>query len=445
MMYGYGGDFDDRPHDGNFSGDGIVFADGTESPKMQEVRYCYRNIEADIGMESALIRNRFMFTPTSAFDCVAILERNGRKIAEKKIDTDVLPQGEETVKLPFGKQMAGGEYAVTLSFRLKQDTLWARAGHEIAWDQFVYRIAEEPAETEYPPLRIVRGTHNLGVSGNGFALLFSMDQCRLISYRCGDREMLMEAPMPNFWRAPIDNDRGNGMPARYAQWKLASLYADPFLTKEIRRRNQEESYRILDDGSVEVRFIYGLPVRPAAECEVLYRIRPSGKVEVSMAYDPVKELGDMPEFSLMFRLNADYDQLKYYGLGPAENYCDRHEGARLGIWKTNAKENFTPYLRPQECGNRTGVRWAEVTDYKGRGIRFSGDGIEFSMLPWTPHEIENALHENELPPVQYTIVRVIKQQMGVGGDDSWGARTHDEYLLDVTKRIEFTFAFEPVL
>ena len=104
-----------------------------------------------------------------------------------------------------------------------------------------------------------------------------------------------------------------------------------------------------------------------------------------------------------------------------------------------------PYLVPQECGNRTGVRWAEVTDYRGRGIRFTGDGMEFSALPWTPHEIENAAHGYELPPVYSTVVRASLMQMGVAGDDSWGARTHDEYLIDVSKPLRFEFSFEGIV
>ena len=153
----------------------------------------------------------------------------------------------------------------------------------------------------------------------------------------------------------------------------------------------------------------------------------------------------MPVFGVGFRLDAEYDRIRYYGLGPWENYTDRREGARLGIFETTVRENMTPYLYPQECGNRTGVRWAEVTDFRGRGLRFRGDGMEWNALPWTAHEIENALHGDELPRPKYTVIRAAGQQMGVGGDDSWGARTHPEYLIDVSKKLEFRFSFEPVI
>ena len=151
----------------------------------------------------------------------------------------------------------------------------------------------------------------------------------------------------------------------------------------------------------------------------------------------------MPLFGVSFRMDADFDEVKYYGLGPEENYCDRKEGARLGIYTYSAGENMTPYLVPQECGNRTGVRWAEVTDFRGRGLKLTGEKMEFCALPWTAHEIENAAHGQELPVRQYTVVRAAGMQMGVGGDDSWGARTHEEYLIDVSRKMSFAFCLEP--
>ena len=147
---------------------------------------------------------------------------------------------------------------------------------------------------------------------------------------------------------------------------------------------------------------------------------------------------------MLLKMDADYDQIRYYGYGPNENYVDRREGARLGIFKTTAKENVSRYLVPQECGNRTGVRWAEVTDHRGRGLRFTSGAMEFSALPYTPHELENAMHDYELPPIHYTVIRANLQQMGVGGDDSWGARTHDEHLIDVKKPLSFTFSFKGI-
>ena len=194
---------------------------------------------------------------------------------------------------------------------------------------------------------------------------------------------------------------------------------------------------------MSVRYLYTLPTTPAAECTLTYTVYPCGTVAVDMDYTPVAGLSAMPEFGVMLRMSADCDQLRFYGEGPEETYADRRHGARLGVWHRSVKE-LPAYLKPQECGNHTGVRWAEVTDFRGRGPRFMGDGMSFSALPYTPHELENALHADELPSVQYTVVRASLMQMGVGGDDSWGAMTHDEYLLDVSKPLHFHFSFKGV-
>ena len=164
----------------------------------------------------------------------------------------------------------------------------------------------------------------------------------------------------------------------------------------------------------------------------------------TMLSDIVKELGDMPEFGVMFKVDADYNQVKWYGMGPEETYIDRCKGAKLGIYENKVEENMAKYLNPQECGNKTEVRWACVTDKKGRGLMFTGNYMNFSALPYTPHELESARHEFELPQVHYTVIRVSKQQMGIGGDDSWGARTHEEYLLSTKENMKFTFGFKGI-
>ena len=121
----------------------------------------------------------------------------------------------------------------------------------------------------------------------------------------------------------------------------------------------------------------------------------------------------MPEFGMMFKFNADYDRIRWYGLGPEETYADRQQGARLGIFEKTVEENFARYLVPQECGNHCGVRRLDLTDHRGRGVTFFGEDLSINVLPWTPHEIENAAHAYELPQVHYTVVRVALGQMGI--------------------------------
>ena len=437
----YGGDNGEMPHDGNFCGNGILYGDGQPSEKTQEVKYNYQNIAVDVTEAELRVKNRSLFTRTSEFDCVAILARDGVTVAEKSLETDVAPLDEAVLPNPFAGQTRGGEYAVTVSFRLKRDEQWAPRGYEVAFGQGAWQVAKPALRREYPALRVVEGMKNIGVHGEHFTALFGKMDGGLVNYRYGGIDLIRNVPMPNFWRAPTDNDRGNRLPQRAAQWKLASLYAAALPDMSTGFPNFSVPTERHEDGSVSLRFTYVLPTAPIARCALTYTVHPCGQVDVRLDYDPVEGLGSMPEFGVMFTLNADFDQVKYYGLGPDENYIDRREGARLGIWQRAVKDNMTRYLVPQECGNRTGVRWAEVTDYKGRGLRFTGDGMEFSALPYTPHELENARHSYELPPIHNTVVRCALMQMGIAGDDSWGARTHDEYLINVSKPLSFKFSF----
>ena len=439
----YGGDWDDRPTDGIFCGNGIVFADGRETPKLQEVKYNYQDIVVRPDAEKMEVINRHMFTSTAAFRCVAVLARDGKEIARREIETNVAPLSSAVYPLPFGKQTEPGEYTVTVSFRLREDKPWASEGFETAFGQGVWSVEEKEHICQHlsGELFFMNSPWNITVRGDHFSVQFSRLTGALTSYRWGDTEYLKGPLLPNFWRAPTNNDYGNRMPQRYAQWKIASQYCTAGFNPETSKKNAAVRPQQEADGSVTFTMTYDLPTKPAASCAVTYRVRPCGRVDVRMDYDPVKELGEMPEFGMITKLSADCDRVRFYGLGPEENYIDRREGARLGIWDYRAEENLTPYLLPQECGNRTGVRWAEVTDAKGQGLKLWLNGGEFSALPWTPHEIENAAHGYELPPVNYTVLKLSTRQMGIAGDDSWGARTHPEYLLDVSKPLRFEFSF----
>ena len=290
---------------------------------------------------------------------------------------------------------------------------------------------------------MIHGKNNIGVKGENFDCLFSELKGGLVSYRYAGKEMIEKLPLPNFWRAPVDNDYGSLATARYGQWKIASMYishkADESQTNLPPAVTVEEG-----ENTVTVRFTYYMPTTPRSRCGVAYTVYGDGTIETKLSYNPVQELPDMPEFGMMFTLNADYDRVEWYGLGPEETYADRKHGAKLGIYRNKAADNMAKYLVPQECGNKMGVRYAKVTDVKGRGLLFEGDELSFSVLPYTPHEIENAAHAYELPEVHYTIVRVALGQMGVGGDDSWGAPVHPEYHIPVDKPLEFKFRFRGI-
>ena len=449
----YGGDCGERPTDYNFSGNGIVYGgDRAPSPKMQEVKYNYQNISVDFDDGGFTVRNKNLFVDTDRFAAVAILLADGEVCAETPLSISVPPLAEKHFPLPselleimasresaaIALSRALPEFALTVSFRLREDTIWAAAGHEVAFGQKVFKRDFAPHRCT-APLTVVRGIWNVGVRGAHFTAQFSALRPGLTSYVWGGVERIEKIPMPNFWRAPTDNDCGNMMPQRYAQWKIASLYVTgqgegmPFYPKVEEREH-----------SVCVTFLYKMPTVPESGCELRYEVFGDGTVETTLSYKAVEGLGDMPEFGVLFKFSADLDRVIWYGLGPEESYADRQQGARLGVYEKKVADSLARYLVPQESGGHCGVRWAKVVDRKGRGMLFEGDGMFFSALPWTPHELENAAHSYELPEAHYTVVRAALGQMGVGGDDSWGAKTHPEYLLPAGKDLSFTFRFRGI-
>ena len=443
----YGGDFGDRPTDGDFSGNGICYGGEREaSPKMQEVKFNYQNISVDFDNDYIFtVTNKNLFVNTSVFDAFAILLADGEEVYRTKLQVSVPPMERASYEVPVTLKNSmidvEKEYCIVVSFVLKENTIWEKAGYEIAFGQHMIKkpVSEYSCDKS---VELVVGNGNILVRGENFKALFSRMNLGMVSYVYGGVEMLPNTiPLPNFWRTPTNNDSGNMMPQRYAQWKIASMY----VTTRENQRFADTSPRVeKNDNNIAITYTYFMPTTPQSSCEVTYRVFGDGTIETTLSYDPVKELGDMPEFGMMFKLDADYDTVKWYGLGPQETYADRQHGGKYGVYDNKVADNIAEYLVPQESGNKCSVRYARVMDKKGRGMLFFGDELSFSALPYTPHELENAAHHFELPPVHYTVVRVAKKQMGVGGDDSWGSHTHPEYLLDVSEKMEFTFCFRGI-
>ena len=443
----YGGDFGDRPTDGDFSGNGICYGGEREaSPKMQEVKFNYQNISVDFDSDYIFtVTNKNLFVNTSVFDAFAILLADGEEVYRTKLQISVPPMDRASYEVPVTLKNSmidvEKEYCIVVSFVLKENTIWEKAGYEIAFGQHMIKkpVSEYSCDKS---VELVVGNGNILVRGENFKALFSRMNLGMVSYVYGGVEMLPNTiPLPNFWRTPTNNDSGNMMPQRYAQWKIASMY----VTTRQDQRFADTSPRVdKNDNNIAITYTYFMPTTPQSSCEVTYRVFGDGTIETTLSYDPVKELGDMPEFGMMFKLDADYDTVKWYGLGPQETYEDRQHGGKYGVYENKVADNIAEYLVPQESGNKCRVRYAKVMDKKGRGMLFFGDELSFSALPYTPHELENAAHHFELPPVHYTVVRVAKKQMGVGGDDSWGSHTHPEYLLDVSEKMEFTFCFRGI-
>lgn len=433
----YGGDFGERPTDGNFSGNGLCFGDGAETPKLQEVKYNYQGIQITLDQGKALIWNKNLFTDTGAYDARLTLARDGREIWRGALSVSIPPETRETVALPLPETAEPGEYTATLSFHQKESTPWAERGYEVAFGQGVWQVAGAQKRPVCRPLTLIPGGFNLGVRGERFTVLFRLSDGALISYQSGGRELLQSPLRPSFWRAPTDNDLGCRMPARLGQWKLATQYGSGV-------SQMEEDRWYWQGESLVFPTRWQLPTVPAAECGVTYTVHPWGEVEVALDWPGVSGLPELPEFGVRLALDASYDQVTWYGNGPAECYWDRDRGAKLGIWKSTVQEQLVRYPRPQECGSHTGVRWVRVTDRQGRGLELRGDRMECSALPYTPEQLEAAEHDWELPPVTRTVLRPALARMGVGGDNSWGAQPLEQYRLPSGRPMRFVFSLTGV-
>ena len=415
----YGGDHDERATDYEFCGNGIVYADRKASPKAQEVKALYADIKLEPDEKGVKIINDSLFVSTGRYVLAYRLLKEDRCLYEAETETDVAPESEAYVNLTYPELPGTGEFIYEVSLRLKDDTLWAKAGHEISFGQYVKKTADK-AEEKTCPLEIIRGDVNIGVRGRGFTAMFSKAEGGIASLCYDGVEYITRTPKLTFWRALTDNDRGAKTGFDAAQWMTAGLF---YKLTDVDVQEQKDQ--------VCVTFEYLLPTVPQTKAYVSYRVTGDGKIHVHALYKGTDGLPEMPAFGMDMKLKARYDRVRYYGRGPEENYLDRREGARLGVYSYQAADNLSAYLFPQECG-----------DADGQGLRFETEGVPFenSVLPCSAYELEAATHREELPKAHYSWVRILESQMGVGGDDSWGAPVHEEYRLssDIDRNIKFT-------
>ncbi len=436
----YGGDYLDRPNDYNFCGNGLVYGDRTLTPKIQEIKGLYSDFKIFPDENGVLIKNKSLFKNINEYDLIWKILKNGEVIKCEKENLEVEPLSEKYLNLNILKYHDYSEYILEVSLVLKNDTLWAKAGHEISFGQFIYPInviKEENNNKEKNKeknIKIEKCTFNIGVIGDGFHFIFSKLTGTIVSMKFGGKEFIEKSIMPNFWRALTDNDIGSSMGQRYAQWKIASLYP-----KNISTEVKE------NDFGIEIKSNYLLATFPKTECTIIYKIYELGEINIELKYLGFKDISEMPCFGINLKIPKEYNNIIWYGNGPGETYLDRKTGARIGLFRENVKNSLSQYLIPQESGNKTDVRWFKILNNKNIGIEVRGvEPFEFSALPYTCHEIENASHIKELPPINYTVLNVNKIQMGVGGDDSWGAKTHDEFLIKSEKPLSLKFKIKPV-
>ncbi|PWG67072.1 beta-galactosidase [Bifidobacterium callitrichidarum] len=462
----YGGDFGDRPTDYEFSGNGIVFADRSVTPKAQEVKQLYANVRLVPDESGVTITNDNLFISTAGFRFTARVLVNGveRWHADYRFD---VPAG-ETQRLPIAFPRVtdlvplAGRFEVTYEVdqRLDAATDWAPAGYELAFGQYVATVSFDDglaagngdsanADGGFWPLAITaEDGFNAGIHTDYGEVLLSKTAGGMVSFVRDGREMVIRRPSLTTFRALVDNDRGYGSGFERAQWFAAGRYA------RVAGTSIERS-----DAGLRAVYRYELADAAHTPVTVTYEVDTALRVHLTAEYPGEADAATLPAFGIEWMLPAQYDRLRFYGLGPEETYADRLHGAKLGVFSRTAKQDFAPYLVPQETGNHEGVRWAEITDATGHGMRVtagavsgvgagsdlgsgSGEPFAMSLLPYSSLMIEEATHADELPPVRHTFLRLLAAQMGIGGDDTWGAPVHPEFQLPADRPLKLDVTLE---
>ena len=440
--WAYGGDYGPPgvPSDGNFLINGLVQPDRTPNPHFEEVRKVYQNIRirpVDVANGRIRIVNRHDFTDLAAFagswelsaDTKGVLARGdiGRL---KLAPHDSI---ELTLPVPPIDAAPGVEYYLRVEFRTRTEHPFLPAGWLAAWEQFRLPAYLRPPVVD-PSLGSMLQASETGdevrFEGEQFSIAFDRSTGLISSYRLRGAELITAGPAPNYWRAPTDNDYGNGMPVRQAMWREASRF------------RILESLDVQRESPSEVRVEATFRVPEAWGTHTLaYIVYGTGDVRITSRFVPDPEavagqlIPDLPRFGLRMRLGREFDRVTWYGRGPHENYQDRLTSAAVGVYEATAAELYYPYVRPQENGNRTETRWVAVRDESGLGLLIVGDPwLSWSALPFTQEDLDEGSrktgrHTFDLVARDFVSLNVDLAQMGVGGDNSWGAQPLEPYQL----------------
>jgi beta-galactosidase len=447
-FFAFGGDWGDNPNDGAFVADGIVTADRGHTGKAAEVKQIYQAVNASWAADgSVTLTNEYLFTNIREFDGSWTLSADGKVVQRGRLTRDqlnVAPLSSRTITVPYklpGTPAPGTEYFLQLSFTTKESTPWAKAGFEVAKQQLAVD-AHSPAVTPVPLAKVPAlayrdASGQVTVDGKDFSVTVDKDSGTITSYRAHGTRLITSGPVPNFWRAPTDNDHGNGQHTRNQTWRDAGTH----------RKVTGVSVRALGDRAVEIKVSGTLPTTTESTYTTTYTVFGNGEIKVDNTLHPgASSLPYIPEVGTILFLPRRLDRLHYYGRGPEENHWDRNNGTDVGLYSGTVAEQWTPYIRPQENGNKTDVRWAALTDRDGVGLLVSGEPLlEVNASHFTPEDLSNGVrHDYQLTPRDAVVLRVNHRQMGVGGDNSWGAHTHDEYKLFANRDYAYTYRLRPL-
>lgn len=454
-FWAFGGDYGppDVPSDTNFCCNGLVAPDRTPHPALREVKKVYqyvRFLPADPALSRVEVKNRHDFISLDGFELRFELLREGRRLASAAVPAPAVgPRSSRVITVPAAvlpKDRDAEQFLNVQAVRTRPAPGLPR-GHVAASEQFAFPVQKAPASERAlpgaaagrPAVEVEEGSRAVIVSGGDFRVVFDRMTGAMASFFYQGRELLASGPEPNFWRAPTDNDFGNQMPRRLGAWRVASL------------RRELKSLQILKRGPAEAVVLAEFQLAGTRAGQALrYTITGEPRVLIEAEFTPPEKgaPAELPRIGLKLAMPASYCEVSWYGRGPWENYRDRKTAAFVGLYGFKVDEGPIPYVAPQEFGNRADTRWLAVRDAAGNGLVFVGGALfEFSATRYFPEDLtlssRGARHPHEVEKRPFTCVTLDLAQMGVGGDDSWGARVHPQYTVPV-RPYAYSFLIKPI-
>ncbi|MFI5756417.1 glycoside hydrolase family 2 TIM barrel-domain containing protein [Streptomyces sp. NPDC051569] len=448
----YGGDWsDDYPTDGNFSCDGLVAADRTPHPGLLEVKKVYQPVAvtaADPVAGAVTVRNKHLFSGLDAYELRWTVTQDGDQVQHGTLPAPrTAPGGESTVRIPCrrpGSPAPGAEYLLNVFFVLRDATRWADAGHTVATGQITLDwhvpAPADPDPATLPALTLTESGTSVRITGRDLEVVLDKAAGTLGSYRHKGRSLLAGGPVPNFWRAPTDNDIGRDAQQNLRTWRDAGT--DRTVTSVDTGQPAP--------GEVTVEVTATLPTAPSAsEWHTVFTVRGDGEIRVRHTLTAPDGLPDLPLVGVLVTVPEGFERLDWYGRGPHENYWDRQTGALVGRYRSTVDDQIAAYARPQQTGNMTDVRRLTLTDGSGSGLTVLADPadgeplLETSALHYAPADLEGPGHPYETERRAETVLGINHRQTGVGGNDSWGAPPLARYLLHAGRTYTYAYRLRP--
>ena len=454
LIYAYGGDFNKfDASDINFCNNGLISPDRVPNPHAYEVQYFYQNIwttPVDLKQGQIKVYNENFFRDLSGYYLEWQVLKNGRVMRSGRVeDLKVAPQQSATLTLPVGRYCQHAEWLLNVSYKLKANEGLLTAGHTVARDQLVLNpykpstqaFANQAGSNEQIVEPTIRDndTRYLIVTGEDFRIEFNKENGLLCFYEADGLSYLKEGSVlkPNFWRAPTDNDFGANLQNLYRAW----------LNPELKLTSLDQR---TENGLAIVEARYDIPA-VKGQLALTYVINNRGAIQVTqqLKADKSAKVSDLFRFGMQLQMPRSFETLEYYGRGPVENYADRNHNTFLGRYRQSVDSQFYPYVRPQETGNKTDLRWWRVLDIGGNGLEIRAEvPFSASALHYTIESLDEGTrkiqrHSNEIEQADLTNVLIDKVQMGLGCIDSWGALPLKQYRLPY-QDYSFTFTLTPV-